>query len=110
VVGSGQTLIVCERRAREDNGDGGLTVAIPLKVERNVMGIVAIFRLLAQKPGSTRRITTCSMSSACQAAMRAVLRGIRVAAPDCAARAKVHVTLRNSSPARFASGFQEQTR
>jgi hypothetical protein len=69
VVGSGQTLIVCERRAREDNGDGGLTAAIPLKVERSVMGIVAIFRLLAQKPGIDPTDHDLFDVLSCQAAM-----------------------------------------
>jgi hypothetical protein len=31
-------------------GQGGLTAAIPLKVESSVIGVVAIFRLLQQKP------------------------------------------------------------
>ncbi len=31
--------------------DGGLTAAVPLKIDRQVTGVIAIFRLLEQKPG-----------------------------------------------------------
>jgi hypothetical protein len=50
-IRSGQTLITREARAGAGDADGGLTAAIPLKVERNVTGLVAIFRLLEQKAG-----------------------------------------------------------
>jgi hypothetical protein len=49
VLRSGQTLVSRDRRVRADDIDGGLTAAIPLKVERDVTGVVAIFRLLDQK-------------------------------------------------------------
>lgn len=49
VLRSGQTLVARDRRVRADDGDGGLTAAIPLKIESEVTGVVAIFRLLDQK-------------------------------------------------------------
>jgi hypothetical protein len=49
VMSSG-SILVLPRPVRADDGqDGGLTAAIPLKVEASVMGVVAIFRLLQQK-------------------------------------------------------------
>ena len=49
VVSSGSLLVVKERDVRTIDRMGGLTAAIPLVVERNVMGVVAIFRLVRQK-------------------------------------------------------------
>src|SRR5580704_11280593 len=49
VLRSGQTLVSRERRVHADDVDGGLTAAIPLKIESDVTGVVAIFRLLDQK-------------------------------------------------------------
>jgi K+-sensing histidine kinase KdpD len=53
VMSSGSILVLRDRHVRaidgDDGEDGGLTAAIPLKVEANVMGVVAIFRLLQQK-------------------------------------------------------------
>jgi hypothetical protein len=46
---SGQTLIANARRGSRDDRFGGLTAAVPLKVDSNVTGVVAIFRLLEQK-------------------------------------------------------------
>jgi hypothetical protein len=51
VMKSGQTLITKARRRGAEGLDGGLTAAVPLKIERQVTGVVAIFRLLEQKPG-----------------------------------------------------------
>jgi hypothetical protein len=47
---SGRTLIA-RNRVHAGDGDGGLTAGIPLKVEGNVTGAIAIFRLLDQKSG-----------------------------------------------------------
>jgi hypothetical protein len=51
VLTSGQTLIARNRLPRPGDADGGLTAAIPLKLDGNVTGVVAIFRLLDQKTG-----------------------------------------------------------
>jgi hypothetical protein len=48
---TGEIFIPRGRQVRHDDQDGGLTVAIPLRVEHSVTGIVAIFRLLEQKTG-----------------------------------------------------------
>ncbi len=47
---SGRTL-VARGRAVADAADGGLTAAVPLKIEGQATGVVAIFRLLEQKAG-----------------------------------------------------------
>jgi hypothetical protein len=48
---SGKTLVAKARRATAESPDGGLTAAVPLKIDTQVTGVVAIFRLLEQKPG-----------------------------------------------------------
>jgi hypothetical protein len=50
-IQSGKTLVARARRATAESADGGLTAAIPLKIESQVTGVVAIFRLLEQKAG-----------------------------------------------------------
>lgn len=50
VVTSGNTLVATPRRGVAER-DGGLTAAVPLRIERQVTGVVAIFRLLEQKAG-----------------------------------------------------------
>jgi hypothetical protein len=47
----GKTVVANVERASADGADGGLTAAVPLKIDRQVIGIVAIFRLLEQKAG-----------------------------------------------------------
>lgn len=47
---TGKTLVASARRGALER-DGGLTAAVPLKIDRQVTGVVAIFRLLEQKPG-----------------------------------------------------------
>jgi hypothetical protein len=47
----GKTVVANDKRASADGADGGLTAAVPLKIDRQVTGIVAIFRLLEQKAG-----------------------------------------------------------
>jgi chaperonin cofactor prefoldin len=51
VLKTGKTLVSRARRVSVADVDGGLTAAIPLKVDSNVTGVVAIFRLLEQKQG-----------------------------------------------------------
>jgi hypothetical protein len=48
---SGKTLVAKGRRATAESPDGGLTAAVPLKIDTQVTGVVAIFRLLEQKSG-----------------------------------------------------------
>jgi len=48
---SGQIFVPRARQVPHDDQDGGLTAAIPLRVEHSVTGVVAIFRLLEQKTG-----------------------------------------------------------
>jgi hypothetical protein len=48
---SGKTLVARGRRATAESPDGGLTAAVPLKIDTQVTGVVAIFRLLEQKAG-----------------------------------------------------------
>jgi hypothetical protein len=50
-LGLGQTLVARGRRVGADDADGGLTAAVPLKVEGRVTGAIAIFRLLDHKEG-----------------------------------------------------------
>ncbi len=51
VLKTGKTLVSRARRVNPSDLDGGLTAVIPLKVDSNVTGVVAIFRLLEQKHG-----------------------------------------------------------
>lgn len=48
-IRSGKTFVTNHRRISTGIRDGGLTAAVPLKVESSVTGVVAIFRLLEQK-------------------------------------------------------------
>jgi hypothetical protein len=48
-LGVGQTLVARSRRRGADDVDGGLTAAIPLKLDGHVTGAVAIFGLVAHK-------------------------------------------------------------
>ncbi len=52
-LGIGQTLVARSRRRGADDVDGGLTAAIPLKLDGHVMGAVAIFGLVEHKPALT---------------------------------------------------------
>ena len=51
VLKTGKTMVSRGRRVNTGDSDGGLTAVIPLKVDSNVTGVVAIFRLLEQKHG-----------------------------------------------------------
>ena len=48
-LGVGQTLVARRGRRGEDGADGGLTAAIPLKLDGRVTGLIAIFGLLEHK-------------------------------------------------------------
>jgi hypothetical protein len=48
-VRAGRTFVPSSTRASADSTNGGLTAVVPLKIERQVTGAVAIFRLLEQK-------------------------------------------------------------
>jgi len=48
-LGVGQTLVARSRRKGADDVDGGLTAAIPLKIDGHVTGAVAIFGLVEHK-------------------------------------------------------------
>jgi hypothetical protein len=48
-LGVGQTLVARSRRRGADDVDGGLTAAIPLKLDGHVTGAIAIFSLVEHK-------------------------------------------------------------
>ncbi len=48
-LGVGQTLVARSRRRGADDVDGGLTAAIPLKLDGHVTGAIAIFGLVEHK-------------------------------------------------------------
>jgi hypothetical protein len=52
-LGVGQTLVARSRRRGADDVDGGLTAAIPLKLDGHVTGALAIFGLVEHKPALT---------------------------------------------------------
>ena len=52
-LGVGQTLVARSRRRGADDVDGGLTAAIPLKLDGHVTGAVAIFGLVEHKAALT---------------------------------------------------------
>ncbi|MGH7437301.1 MAG: GAF domain-containing protein [Polyangiaceae bacterium] len=49
-MSSGRTLVI-KRREIGGETDGGLTAAIPLRIESQATGVIAVFRLLEQKAG-----------------------------------------------------------
>jgi hypothetical protein len=52
-LGVGQTLVARSRRKGADDVDGGLTAAIPLKLDGHVTGAIAIFGLAPHKEALT---------------------------------------------------------
>jgi hypothetical protein len=52
-LGVGQTLVARSRRQGAEDVDGGLTAAIPLKLDGNVTGAIAIFGLVEHKKALT---------------------------------------------------------
>jgi hypothetical protein len=50
-IGLGQTLVARGRQVGADDTDGGLTAAIPLKIDGRVTGAIAIFRLFDSREG-----------------------------------------------------------
>ncbi len=48
-LGVGQTLVARGGRRGPDDADGGMTAAIPLKLDGHVTGVIAIFALLEHK-------------------------------------------------------------
>ncbi len=50
----GEPLVVCGRRAAAGDADGGLTAAIPLRIDGHVTGLVAVFGLRESKAALTK--------------------------------------------------------